>query len=59
GFPSCLGSGDGSYIHLMNQPTKNGYAYWCHKKFYALIIQATVNHHAIFTSYDFGWPGSV
>ncbi len=27
--------------------------------FCQLIIQATVNHCAIFTSYDFGWPGSV
>lgn len=24
-----------------------------------LIIQATCDHRAIFTSYDFGWPGSV
>ncbi len=75
-FPSCLGSEDGSYIHLMDWPTKKGYAYWCCKKFYAvhnipltllvfiltsqqLIIQATVDHHAIFISYDFGWPDSV
>ncbi|KAI0056073.1 hypothetical protein BV25DRAFT_1921309 [Artomyces pyxidatus] len=25
---------------------------------YAFIIQATVDHRAIFTSYDFGWPGA-
>ncbi len=71
GFPGCLGSRDGSYIHLMDRPTKNGYVYWCRKKFYVvhdallallvfiltccqLIIQATVNHRAIFTLYDFG-----
>ncbi|KAG1811730.1 uncharacterized protein BJ212DRAFT_1448307 [Suillus subaureus] len=57
GFPGCIGIADdnGSYIHLENKPTENGFAYWCCKKFYA----ATCDHQAIFTSYDFGWPGSV
>lgn len=75
GFPGCLGSADGSYIRLMDKPGRNGFAYYCRKKFYAvcrlssmldtllnklqLIIQATVDHRGIFTSYDFGWPGSV
>lgn len=36
GFPGCLGSGDGSYIHLLDKPMRNGYAYWCRKKFYAV-----------------------
>ncbi|KAF8836722.1 hypothetical protein BDN67DRAFT_1031877 [Paxillus ammoniavirescens] len=59
GFPGCIGIADGSYILLMYKPIKNGYAYWCCKKYYALIVQATCDHRAIFTSYDFGWPGSV
>ncbi|KAH7921581.1 hypothetical protein BV22DRAFT_1019071 [Leucogyrophana mollusca] len=59
GFPGCIGIADGSYIRLMNKPQVNGYAYWCRKKFYAFTIQATCDHRVIFTSYDFGWPGSV
>lgn len=36
GFPGCLGSGDGSYFRLNNKPLRNGFAYWCRKKFYAV-----------------------
>ncbi len=36
GFPSCLGSGDGTYIRLEKRPEDNGYAYWCRKKMYAV-----------------------
>ncbi|KAI0039146.1 hypothetical protein FA95DRAFT_1504583 [Auriscalpium vulgare] len=59
GFVGCISIGDGSYIFLATRPSVNGYAFWCRKKRYALVIQATVDHRAIFTSYDFGWPGSV
>ncbi|RDX43329.1 hypothetical protein OH76DRAFT_1361348 [Lentinus brumalis] len=59
GFPGCLGSGDGTYIRLERRPSMNGYAYWCRKKMYAIIIQATVDHRGRITSYDYGWPGSV
>ncbi|EPS93144.1 hypothetical protein FOMPIDRAFT_1087708, partial [Fomitopsis schrenkii] len=59
GFVGCIGIGDGSYIFLLECPTENGYVFWCRKKRYALIVQATVDHRACFTSYDFGWPGSV
>lgn len=37
-FPGCLGSGDGSYFHLINRPVINGFAYWCRKKFYAVSL---------------------
>ncbi|KAG7439370.1 uncharacterized protein BT62DRAFT_913855, partial [Guyanagaster necrorhizus] len=40
-FSDCLSSGDRSYIHLMDHPTKNEYAYWCHKEFY------TVHNHIL------------
>lgn len=36
GFPGCIGSGDGTYFRLEDKPLENGYAYWCHKKFYAV-----------------------
>ncbi|KIK78462.1 hypothetical protein PAXRUDRAFT_28614 [Paxillus rubicundulus Ve08.2h10] len=36
GFPGCIGIGNGSYIPLLYKPVKNGYAYWCCKKYYAI-----------------------
>ena len=36
GFPGCVSIGDGSYIHLVNRPIRNGYAFWCRKKCYAV-----------------------
>jgi len=36
GFPGCIGIGDGSYVHLVNRPIRNGYAFWCQKKCYAV-----------------------
>ena len=36
GFPGCLGSGDGSLFRLLDRPVRNGFAYWCCKKFYAV-----------------------
>ncbi|EJF58572.1 hypothetical protein DICSQDRAFT_66655 [Dichomitus squalens LYAD-421 SS1] len=60
GFPGCLGSGDGTYIRLEKRPSQNGYAYWCRKKMYAVsYFPRYVDHRGRFTSYDFGWPGSV
>ncbi|KAH7867968.1 uncharacterized protein C8R40DRAFT_1178393 [Lentinula edodes] len=59
GFPGCLGTADGCLFRLTNQPLVNPYAYWCRKKFYALIMQATVDHCGVFTSHELGWPGSV
>ncbi|PPQ98190.1 hypothetical protein CVT26_003236 [Gymnopilus dilepis] len=59
GFPGCVGLGDGTYIRLTEKPIRNPWSYFCHKKFYAFAVQATVDHRAIFTSYDYGWPGSV
>ncbi|KDQ12197.1 hypothetical protein BOTBODRAFT_80261, partial [Botryobasidium botryosum FD-172 SS1] len=59
GFPGCIGIVDGSLIWLADMPRVNGMAYFCRKKFYALVIQAVCNHHSIFTLYEMGWPGSV
>ncbi|KAG2737297.1 hypothetical protein P692DRAFT_201733446 [Suillus brevipes Sb2] len=65
GFPGCIGIGDGSYIRLQDKPLRNPFAYYCRKKIlccksiYFLIVQATCDHHAMFTSYEFGWPGCV
>ncbi|KAF8839683.1 hypothetical protein BDN67DRAFT_905103, partial [Paxillus ammoniavirescens] len=61
GFPGCIRIADGSYIPLLYKPTENGYAYWCREKYYAVSLYSgsTCDHQAIFTSYDFGWPGSV
>lgn len=39
GFPGCIGIGDGSSIHLIVRPRRNGYAYWCRKKYYAVSKQ--------------------
>jgi hypothetical protein len=36
GFPGCIGIGDGTLIRLVNKPLRNGWAYWCRKKFYAV-----------------------
>ena len=36
GFPGCLGSCDGSYLRSASKPKENGYAYYCHKGFYAV-----------------------
>ena len=36
GFPGCLGSCDGSYLRSATKPNENGYAYYCHKGFYAV-----------------------
>ncbi|GJF00846.1 DDE superfamily endonuclease [Phanerochaete sordida] len=59
GFPGCLGSCDGTYFRLADKPGENGYAYWCHKKFYALVLQAVVDNRGMFMAYEFGWPGCV
>ena len=66
---------DGSVIPLQGKPRDNPFAYYCRKGFYAVraclmvcrynliiiqvIIQATCDINGVFTSYDFGWPGSV
>ena len=36
GFPGCIGIGDGTFVHLVDKPWENGWAYWCRKKFYAV-----------------------
>jgi hypothetical protein len=36
GFRMCLGTGDGSLIHLFKQPLKDGDMYKCRKKFFAV-----------------------
>ncbi|KZS94893.1 hypothetical protein SISNIDRAFT_473838 [Sistotremastrum niveocremeum HHB9708] len=59
GFPGCIGMVDGTLFRLSDKPKKHGWSYWCRKKFYALTVQATCDHRAIFTSYDLGWPGCV
>ena len=38
GFPGCIGIVDGTLIQLMDKPLKNGWAYYCWKKFYAVCI---------------------
>lgn len=42
GFAGCIGVGDGSFIPLGNKPYTEGWAYWCRKKFYAVIF---IVHH--------------
>jgi hypothetical protein len=37
-FPGCIGIGDGTLIRLINKPWRNGAAYWCRKKFYAISL---------------------
>ncbi|KAJ3846102.1 hypothetical protein EV368DRAFT_77135 [Lentinula lateritia] len=54
GFPGCLGTADGCLFRLTNQPLVNPYAYWCRKKFYAVI-----DHRGVFTLHELGWPCSV
>ncbi|RPD57564.1 hypothetical protein L226DRAFT_457808 [Lentinus tigrinus ALCF2SS1-7] len=59
-FPGCVGAGDGTYFQSDVKPGENGYAFYCHKGFYAVCVsQATCDHRGLITSYDFGWPGSV
>ena len=36
GFPGGTGSADGTYFKLEDKPHVNGYAYYCHKRFYAV-----------------------
>ncbi|KAE9388591.1 hypothetical protein BT96DRAFT_836010 [Gymnopus androsaceus JB14] len=58
GFPNCAGSGNGSLIQSL-QPSWMGLAYLSRKGFFALAIQAIVNHGIWFASWELGWPGSV
>ena len=37
-FPGCLGSGDGSYFRSGVKPLRNGFAFFCHKGFYAVRV---------------------
>ncbi|EPQ55387.1 hypothetical protein GLOTRDRAFT_93845 [Gloeophyllum trabeum ATCC 11539] len=55
GFPGCIGIGDGTFFGLTEKPWVNGFAYWCRKKFYAVIC----DHRGIILDYEAGWPGSV
>lgn len=36
GFPGCIGILDATLIPLMDRPKKNGWAYFCRKKYYAV-----------------------
>ncbi len=36
GFPGCVGSADGTYFRAGRKPVSNGYAFYCHKGFYAV-----------------------
>ena len=36
GFPGAIGIVDGTLIQLVDKPLKDGWAYFCHKKFYAV-----------------------
>ena len=36
GFPGCIGIVDGTLIPLIDKPLRNGWAYFCRKKFYAV-----------------------
>ncbi len=35
-WPGCIGSCDGTYIPAALKPLINGFAFWCHKGFYAV-----------------------
>lgn len=52
GFPGCIGSGDGTYFRLEDKPLVNGYAYWCHKKFYAVRVSC-------YTAYTYSLSGDL
>lgn len=46
GFPGALGSGDGTYFLAARKPGVNGYAFYCHKGFYAVRL---MHHDELYT----------
>jgi hypothetical protein len=38
GFPGCIGICDGTFLRLLHKPWKQGWSYWCRKKYYAVSI---------------------
>lgn len=46
GFPGCIGILDATLIPLAERPLKDGSAYWCRKKFYAVCVSYSVLNHA-------------
>jgi len=58
GFEGCIGLCDGTLIRLSEEPEVDGHVYYCRKKYYAINMQATVDHEKRFTSFELGFPGS-
>jgi len=53
GFPGCIGIIDGSLIRLAEKPLKDGWSYYCRKKFYAVSARFTSAQGPIFALLTF------
>lgn len=57
-LPNCIYSVDGSFFHIL-QPLDDVIAFYCYKKFYAILIMAVVDSNFKFVEFITGVPGSV
>jgi hypothetical protein len=57
-MPQCCGAIDGTFMKI-NKPVKDGDAFYCYKKYPAIIIFACVDARGRFTYVNTGAPGSM
>lgn len=57
-LPNCIGSIDGTFFHIL-QPEEDERAFFCYKKYYAIILLAWVDKDLKFMWFCAGSPGSV
>ena len=59
-FPQVVGSLDGSYVQIIApKPDQNSNNFICHKKYHALILQATVDADLKFMDVSTGFSASL
>ncbi|CAM4559908.1 unnamed protein product [Lepidochelys kempii] len=58
GFPNCGRAIDGTHIPIL-APDHLGSQYVNHKGYFAMVLQAMVDHKGRFTDINVGWPGKV
>ncbi|KAK2725777.1 hypothetical protein QYM36_000310 [Artemia franciscana] len=56
-FPNCIGAIDGKYIRL-RCPENSGSTYFCHKRFFSVVLMAVVDADYKFQFVDVGAEGS-
>ena len=59
GLPRCAGAIDGTFMKILKPTCDFSDAYWCYKKFPAIILLATCDANGVFTFVDAGRAGSL